>query len=45
MLFVTAVSMKIKVLLNRMQNMKQECGGAAKSSEWGLRLLEPKSGP
>lgn len=37
--------MKIKVLLNRMQNGNQKCGGAAKNSEWGLGLLEPKSGP
>lgn len=37
--------MKIKVLLNRMKDINQDRGGAAKNSGRELRLLELKSEP
>lgn len=41
----TAVGMKIKVLLNRVRERNQGCGGAAKHRGRELRLLELKSEP
>lgn len=40
-----AVGMNIKILLNRKQNVNQQCSGAAKTSKCDLGLLEPKCGP